>query len=94
MNLRKKFSSQFLVISMFLVFMVFSLASGFIFQITKVKEYRLDIANLNKEIDYTKSEIEKLKQLGDTQDLETAARSRLNMVKPDEIIYIDIKEGD
>ena len=94
MNLRKKFSSQFLVISMFLVFMVFSLASGFIFQITKVKEYRLEIANLNKEIDYTKSEIEKLKQLGDTQDLETAARNRLNMVKPDEIIYIDIKEGD
>jgi cell division protein FtsB len=94
MNLRKKFSSQFLVISMFLVFMVFSLASGFIFQITKVKEYRLEIANLNKEIDYTKSEIEKLKQLGDTQDLETAARNRLNMVKTDEIIYVDIKEGD
>jgi len=94
MNLRKKFSSQFLVVSMFLVFMVFSLASGFVFQITKVKEYRLEIANLNKEIDHTKSEIEKLKQLGDTQDLEIAARSRLNMVKPDEIIYIDIKEGN
>ena len=94
MNLRKKFSSQFLVISMFLVFMVFSLASGFVFQIIKAKEYRLEIANLNKEIDYTKSEIEKLKQLGDTQDLETAAINRLNMVKTDEIIYVDIKEGD
>jgi cell division protein FtsB len=94
MNLRKKFSSQFLVISMFLVFMVSSLASGFVFQITKVKEYRLEIANLNKEMNYTKSEIEKLKKLGDTQDLETAARNRLNMVKPDEIIYIDIEEGD
>jgi len=94
MNLRKKFSSQFLVIGMFLVFMVFSLVSGFVFQITKAREYRLEIANLNKEIDYNKSEIKKLKQLGDTQDLETAARNRLNMVKSDEIVYIDIKEGD
>lgn len=94
MNLRKKFFSQFLLVSMFLVFTVFSLGTGFVFQITKAKEYRLEIANLNKEIDYTKTEVEKVKQLGNIEDLETAARNRLNMVKPDEIIYIDIKEGD
>lgn len=91
MNLRKKFSSQFLVVSMFLIFMVFSLGSGFVFQITKVKQYRLEIANLNKEIDNTKVEIENLKKIGNTLDLETAARNRLNMVKPDEIIYVNIQ---
>ncbi|WP_325275706.1 septum formation initiator family protein [Romboutsia sp.] len=91
MNLRKIFSSQFLVISMFLIFMVFSLASGFVFQITKVKQYRSEIVNLNKQIDNTKEEIENLKKIGNTQDLETDARNRLNMVKPDEIIYVDIQ---
>lgn len=91
MNLRKKFSSQFLVISIFLIFMVFSLGSGFVFQITKIKQYRLEIANLNKEIDNTKVEIENLKKIGNTLDLETAARNRLNMVKPDEIIYVNIQ---
>ncbi|HSQ88626.1 MAG TPA: septum formation initiator family protein [Romboutsia sp.] len=71
--------------------MVFSLASGFVFQITKVKQYRSEIVNLNKQIDNTKEEIENLKKIGNTQDLETDARNRLNMVKPDEIIYVDIQ---
>ena len=91
MNLRKKFSGQFFVISIFFIFMGFSLVGGFVFQITKVKDYRLEIANINKEIDETKLEIKKLKKVESTHDLETDARNRLNMVKPDEIIYFDIQ---
>ena len=53
--------------------------------------------SLNKQISSTKKQIEELKKIenGNTsEDLETIARNRLNMVKPNEIVYIDIgKEG-
>ena len=57
-----------------------------------------EISSLNKQISSTKKQIEELKKIENgstTEDLETIARNRLNMVKPNEILYIDIgKEGD
>ena len=98
MNIRKKFSAQFMLVSLFILFIIYTLISGFIFQIIKFNEYKSEISSLNKEISDTKKEIEKLKSIenGNTkEDLESIARNRLNMVKPDEIIYIDIgKEGN
>ena len=91
MNIRKKFSSQIMIVSMFLVFMVFGLVTGVLFQVTKVDQYETEIANLNKEIKDTKAEIKKLEKVGSSQDLETSARNRLNMLKPGEIVYVDIK---
>ena len=45
----------------------------------------------------SKKQIEELKKIENgktSEDLETIARNRLNMVKPNEIVYIDIgKEG-
>ena len=68
MNIRKKFSAQFMLVTVFILFIV-----------------------------YTLIQIEELKKIenGNTsEDLETIARNRLNMVKPNEIVYIDIgKEG-
>lgn len=90
MNIRKKFSGQFIVMSVFVLFICVSLITGFIFQLTKLKEYKDEIASLNKQISETKKEITNLKKVDKTQDLETIARERLNMVKPDETIYIDM----
>ena len=98
MNIRKKFSAQFLLVSLFIFFIIYTLISGFIFQIKKFNEYKSEISLLNEEISTTKKEIEMLKSVenGNTkEDLESIARNRLNMVKPNEIIYIDIgKEGN
>ena len=98
MNVRKKFSAQFILVSVFILFVIYTIISGFIFQITKLNEYKSEISSLNEQISNTKKEIEKLKkvEIGKTgEDLETMARNRLNMVKPNEIIYIDIgKEGN
>ncbi len=98
MNLRKKFSSQLIVVNMLLLFIVFTLFSGFVNQFLKIKEYKSEIASLNTKIEETKLEIEKLKDMQNSElneSLESIARNRLNMVKPNEIIYIDInKEGN
>lgn len=98
MNLRKKFSSQIIMVKILLLFIVFTLLSGFVNQFLKIKEYKSEIASLNTKIEETKLEIEKLKDMQNSElneNLESIARNRLNMVKPNEIIYIDTnKEGN
>ena len=98
MNIRKKFSSQLIMVNLLLSFIVFILLSGFVNQLLKIKEYRTEIASLNTHIEETKIEIQKLKDVQNSElneNLESIARNRLNMVKPNEIIYIDTnKEGN
>lgn len=97
MNIRKKFSVQFVLVRLFILFIIYTLITSFVFQIKKLNEYKHEISKLNKQIVITKQEIDKLKKLKDVSldnDLENIARERLNMVKPNEIVYIDIgKEG-
>ena len=98
MNIRRKFLAQFILITIFIFFIVYTLIANFIFQVKKLNEYKAEISSLNKQISITKQEIEDLKKIenGSTsENLETIARNRLNMVKPNEIVYIDIgKEGN
>lgn len=98
MNIRKKFSAQFILLVVFLLFIVYTLIASFIFQVKKLNEYKAEISSLNKQIATTKKQIEELKNTEDIsvdEDLEAIARNRLNMVKPNEILYIDIgKEGN
>jgi len=98
MNIRKKFSSQLIMVKLLLSFIVFTLLSGFVNQFLKIKEYKNKIASLNTQIEETKLEIQKLKDMQNSElneSLEAIARNRLNMVKPNEIIYIDTnKEGN
>ena len=60
----------------------------------KTKEFK---EKIQAHTESTRKQIEELKKIenGNTsEDLETIARNRLNMVKPNEIVYIDIgKEG-
>ena len=93
MNIRKKFSGQFIIVFVFFIFLASSIITGFIFQANKMIQYKNEISELNKEIDSTKSEINKLKKIeksSDNDNLEHIARSRLNMVKKNEIIYVDM----
>ena len=82
MNLRKKFSGQIIVISLFLGISIFSMMTGFVFEYTKAKEYKKEIASLNKQLKKDEKSYE--------GDLEDIARKRLNMVKPNETVYVDI----
>ena len=76
------------------IFLVFSIISGFVFQIQKINEYKAQIAQINDQIEDTKEEISKLEKLKNDDDLEEMARDELGMVKSNEIIYVDSSERD
>lgn len=91
MKIQKKFSGQYIGLCMFLISIVFSMIGGFGFQISKYKAYNSEIKSLSKQIEQADKEIEELKSIESGQseeDLESIARIRLNMVKPNEIIYM------
>lgn len=94
MNLRKKFSGQFILLYIFIGILGISMISGFVFQVQKLSEYKQEISSLTKEIQSIKKETEKIKKVNGDTNLEDMARSRLNMLKQGEIIYVDIKGGD
>ncbi len=97
MNLIKKFSAQFIIVSIFILFIFYTLITNFVFQVTKIKEYNQEIEHLSATIKDVKDGIKEIKKEDEVKvkdDLESTARKRLNMVKPGEIIYIDIAEGD
>ncbi|MEG1410904.1 MAG: septum formation initiator family protein [Terrisporobacter sp.] len=97
MNKRKKFIGQYLIVGVFIIFIVFSLLGGFATQIVKTIEYSNEISKLQDEIKNTDKEIKQLKQdkkkLNNDKYIEDIARDRLKMVKPNEIIYVDINRG-
>ncbi|WP_024621164.1 FtsB family cell division protein [Metaclostridioides mangenotii] len=92
MNVRKKFSGQLIAISLFLVVTVFGMISGFGFEYTKYNEYKAEIAKLNEQIENKDVKIKNLRstKYDSNENLEKTARKRLNMVKPNETVYIDI----
>lgn len=92
MNILKNFKVQFVVLACFILFIVGTLFSNFIFQITKIKEYKEEIATLKKDIENIDNTIKNTKQSENDNTLESIARERLNMVKSNEIVYIDIKK--
>ena len=97
MNVRKRFSAQYFVVFIFLIFLIVSIMTGFIFQITKTRQYNSEISKLNKQIVATDNEINNMKNTNIKKygsDLEDIARKRLNMVKSNEIVYIDIEKED
>ena len=75
MNLRKKFSGQYMLICMFAFFIIFSLIIGVIVQLQNIRDYKEQITTLKYELDDT--------------ELEDLARNQLGMVKQNEIIYLE-----
>ncbi len=97
MNKRKQFAVQYIVIGTFLSFVCLSLVGGLVTQIIKSSKYSKEIVALKDEIKNTDKEIKELKEekkkLDNDKYIEDIARNRLKMVKPNEIIYIDINKG-
>ena len=90
----KRFMGQYMILGLFVFFLVFSIITGFIFQIRKVNEYKGQIAQINNQIENTKEEISKLEKLSKDNDLESVARNELGMIKSNEIIYVYSSERD
>lgn len=92
MNLRKKFSGQWILIYMFASFVVFTLIVGVIVQLQNIRDYKEEISKLECEIDDTENEIKKIqnnKSYKNDEELERLARNELGMVKKNEIIYLE-----
>ena len=90
----KRFTGQYMILGLFIFFLVFSIITGFIFQIKKVNEYKSQITQINNQIRNTKEEISKLEKLNKDYDLESVSRNELGMIKLNEIIYVDSSERD
>ena len=90
----KRFMGQYMILGLFVFFLVFSIITGFIFQVRKINEYKSEIAQINSQIESTKEEINKLKKNVADNDLESSARNQLGMIKSNEIIYVDYSERD
>ena len=92
MNLRKKFSGQYMLICMFAFFIIFSLIIGVIVQLQKIRDYKEQITTLKYELDDTEKQLKSVKNSkaykNDTE-LEDLARNQLGMVKQNEIIYLE-----
>ncbi len=94
MKILKRFLPQSIVVGLFVFFLVFSIITGFIFQIGKLRDYKAEITQINNQIEDTKEEISRLEKLCNKNDLEEVARNQLGMIKPNEIIYVDSSERD
>ena len=53
----KRFMGQYVIFGSFIFFLVFSIITGFIFQIRKVNDYKSEIAQISNQIENTKEEI-------------------------------------
>lgn len=92
MNLRKKFSGQYILICMFAIFIVFSLIAGVIVQLQNIRDYNEEINTLNYELNATENEIKNLESedtYSNDEELENLARNKLGMIKQNEIIYLE-----
>ena len=89
MNLRKKFSGQYMLICMFAFFIIFSLTIGVIVQLQNIRDYKEQITTLKYELDDTEKQLKSVKNskaYKNDAELEDLARNQLGMVKQNEII--------
>ena len=92
MNLRKKFSGQYMLICMFAFFIIFSLIIGVIVQLQNIRDYKEQITTLKYELDDTEKQLKSVnnsKAYKNDAELEDLARNQLGMVKQNEIIYLE-----
>ena len=92
MNLRKKFSGQYMLICMFAFFIIFSLIIGVIVQLQNIRDYKEQITTLKYELNDTEKQLKSVKNskaYKNDAELEDLARNQLGMVKQNEIIYLE-----
>jgi cell division protein DivIC len=98
MSKRKNFTGQYAVIYMFLILTILSMGYGVVDQVLKVREYKKEMNSLRSQISKVDEDIKELeenkKYINKDEYIEKIAREKLSMVKPEEIIYIDINKKE
>ncbi|KXZ40593.1 cell division protein FtsL [Alkalithermobacter thermoalcaliphilus JW-YL-7 = DSM 7308] len=97
MKKRKKGNLYSILAVAFILFLIGNVIYGFIYQGILIKRYKSEISNLKEQIQMTKEENEKMQNeiqnYKEDEFIEKIARERLKMVKPGEIIYIDVNRN-
>jgi len=95
---KKKFNIYIFIFKLFVFFILCSSIYSVISQGMVIREYKRQIKSLNEQIKQEDEEIKKVK--GEIESyktdeyIEKVAREKLKMVKPGEIIYIDINKSE
>lgn len=92
MNLRKKFSGQYVLLCMFTFFIIFTLVIGAIVQLQNIRDYKEKKMTLEYELNTTEKQLKDIKSnksYKNDAELEDLARNQLGMVKENEIIYLE-----
>jgi cell division protein FtsL len=98
MNKRKIFAGQYAIVYIFLALTVVSIGYGVVDQALKARKYKEEMKYLIAEINKVDEDIKELqenkKYIDKDEYIEKIAREKLSMVKPEEIIYIDINKKE
>ncbi|MEJ8553602.1 FtsB family cell division protein [Tepidibacter sp. Z1-5] len=95
---KKKFNIYIFIFKLFVLFILCSSAYSVINQGIVIREYKKEIKSLNEQIKQEDENIKKVKKEIENyktdEYIEKIAREKLKMVKPGEIIYIDINKRE
>ncbi|MCT4509479.1 MAG: cell division protein FtsL [Tepidibacter sp.] len=95
---KKKFNIYSLAFKLFIFFILCSSSYSVINQGIMIRQYKKEIKNLNEQIKQEEESIKNVKKEIENyktdEYIEKIARERLKMVKPGEIIYIDINKSE
>lgn len=95
---KKKFNIYILFFKLFVFFILCSSVYSVINQGIVIREYKKEIKSLNEQIKQEDENIKKVKaeieNYKTDEYIEKIARENLKMVKPGEIIYIDINKSE
>lgn len=93
---KKRINVYGITLTLFTLFLIGYMIVSFISQSIAIREYKNEIADIEKQIAVEKKEMKKLeedyKNYKKDEYVEKIAREKLKMVKPGEIIYIDVDQ--
>ena len=91
---KKRFNIERLIFNSIIVLIMLYIVTALVKQEITIRRYKAQIAELNVKIESEKKDIENIKkdieQAESIENIEKIARERLKMVKPGEIMYVDI----
>lgn len=96
---KKKINLFGITLSIFTLFLIGYMGISFVNQSIEIRKYKSEIEDIKKQIQVEEKEIKGLeedyKNYKKDEYVEKIAREKLKMVKPGEIIYIDVdKKGE
>ncbi len=91
---KKRFNVERLIFNSIIVLIMLYIVTALVKQEITIRRYKAQIAELNVKIEAEKKDIDDIKkdieEAESIENIEKIARERLKMVKPGEIMYVDI----